>query len=164
MNSTDCTRFLRCSLAVLGLWLVGCDRAQLSGPPTLRLGRDECAACGMIIDEERCSSALLVERNGLREHLAFDDIGCIAHYLAAAASLPRGAVVYVADHRTKAWVRADRATYTRVPGLATPMGSHIVAHESAASRDQDVDLRDGMPVGMEELFGAAAPGRGGPRP
>ena len=36
--------------------LAGCDRAPLSGPPELRLGRDECVECGMIINDDRCSS------------------------------------------------------------------------------------------------------------
>ena len=54
----------------------------------------------------------------------FDDLGCLADYLTAGKA-PAGAAAFVADHRTKAWVRADRAVYTRVPGLATPMGSHV---------------------------------------
>ena len=45
----------------------------------------------------------------------FDDLGCLADYLKAGKA-PAGATAFVADHRTKAWVRADRAVYTRVPG------------------------------------------------
>jgi copper chaperone NosL len=47
--------------------------------------------------------------------------------------------------------------FTRVPGLATPMGSHVVAHADAASRDQDADARGGTPLAAHELFGAAGP-------
>jgi copper chaperone NosL len=82
----------------------------------------------------------------------FDDLGCLADYLKAGKA-PAGAVAYVADHRTKAWVRADRAVYTRVPGLETPMGSHVIAHADAASRDGDTDAREGTPVPAAELFG-----------
>ena len=66
---------------------------------------------------------------------------------------PRGATAFVADHRTKAWVRADRAVYTRVPGLETPMGSHVIAHADAASRDADPAAKTGQPVSASELFG-----------
>ena len=82
----------------------------------------------------------------------FDDLGCLADYLKAGKA-PAGAVAFVADHRTKAWVRADRAVYTRVPGLETPMGSHVIAHADTASRDQDADARAGTPVSAGELFG-----------
>jgi len=72
-------------------------------------------------------------------------------------------VAWVADHRTKAWVRADRAVYTRVPGLETPMGSHVIAHADAASRDQDADARAGTPLAPSELFGPAGAPAGGAR-
>jgi copper chaperone NosL len=91
----------------------------------------------------------------------FDDLGCLASFLAAGRAAP-GSLAFVADHRTKAWIRADRAVYTRVSGLATPMGSGLVAHADAASRDQDPDARGGVSVAAAELFGSAGPpARGG---
>ncbi|HSD26932.1 MAG TPA: hypothetical protein VLL75_06480 [Vicinamibacteria bacterium] len=92
----------------------------------------------------------------------FDDLGCLANFVKAGKA-PAGAVAFVADHRTKAWVRADRAVYTRVPGLETPMGSHVVAHADAASRDQDAEALGGTPVPVSELFGPAGPPPGGGR-
>jgi copper chaperone NosL len=85
----------------------------------------------------------------------FDDLGCLGGYLRAGRA-PANAVVFVADHRTKAWVRADRAVYTRVPGLETPMGSHVIAHADAASLAADPDARGGAPVPAAELLGAGA--------
>jgi copper chaperone NosL len=87
----------------------------------------------------------------------FDDIGCLARYVAAQKPLPRGAVLYVADHRTRAWVRADQAVFTMVPSLATPMDSHLIAHVDAASRDADPDAKGGAPRTPAEVFGAAPP-------
>jgi copper chaperone NosL len=86
----------------------------------------------------------------------FDDLGCLADFLKAGKA-PAVAAAFVADHRTKAWIRADRAVYTRVPGLATPMGSHLVAHADSDSRDQDEDARGGTPVAAAELFGPNGP-------
>ena len=89
----------------------------------------------------------------------FDDLGCLGAYLKG-GSVPRGALVYVADHRTKAWLRAEAAVYTRVPGLATPMSSHLIAHADEASRDADPDARGGSPARIDEVFGPKGPPRG----
>jgi copper chaperone NosL len=92
----------------------------------------------------------------------FDDLGCLASFLKA-GPVPAGAMAFVADHRTKAWVRADLAVYTRVPGLATPMGSHLIAHADVASRDQDPLARGGEPVDPAAVFGRGGPLPGGTR-
>jgi len=82
----------------------------------------------------------------------FDDLNCLGAFLKATAALPRGAVVYVADHRTREWVRWDEAIYTRVETLSGPMGSHVVAHASSASRDADADAAHGTPVAAREVL------------
>jgi copper chaperone NosL len=89
----------------------------------------------------------------------FDDLGCLADYLKAGKA-PANAVAFVADHRTKVWFQAADAVYTRVPGLATPMGSHWIAHADAASREADAEARPGAPVLSAEILGHAAPGHG----
>jgi copper chaperone NosL len=71
------------------------------------------------------------------EPLFFDDIGCLEAYLTRTARLPGGAVAYVADHRTRSWVLASAAVFTRVDDLETPMNSHLIAHADASSRDAD---------------------------
>jgi copper chaperone NosL len=89
----------------------------------------------------------------------FDDIGCLAK--GAAETLPPGAVAYVADHRTGAWVPARRAVYTRVPGLDTPMGSHLIAHADEASRSADPGIGGGVQVAPGEVFGGSLDRLGG---
>jgi copper chaperone NosL len=91
----------------------------------------------------------------------YDDIGCLARDLAKRTLSP-DAVVFVADHRTGEWVGAGGAVYVRVPGLATPMGSGIVAHASAASRDGDAAARAGQSLTLQDVFGPAGL-PGGPR-
>jgi copper chaperone NosL len=92
----------------------------------------------------------------------FDDVGCLGSYVKGKrGELPKRALAYVADHRTKAWVRAEGAVYTRVEGLETPMGSHVVAHADLASRDADPEGRGGSPVTLAELFGPEGPPDGG---
>jgi copper chaperone NosL len=112
----------------------------------------------MAISEARFAGQIVAPSE---EPRFFDDIGCLGHYVAGSKTLPPGAVAYVADHRTKAWVRADGALYTVVASLATPMGSHLIAHADAASRDADPDAKGGSPRTPAEVFGPGGPPGGG---
>jgi copper chaperone NosL len=110
----------------------------------------------MAVSEVRFAGQLVAPSE---EPRFFDDIGCLGNYVAGPKTLPKGAVAYVADHRTKEWVRAGAATYTSVAALATPMASHLMAHADIASRDADPDARGGTPRTVAEIFGpGGAPG------
>jgi len=86
------------------------------------------------------------------EPLFFDDIGCLRSFLAARSSVPTAAVAFVVDHHTGAWIQASRAIYSRNDGIDTPMNSHLLAHESAASRDADPDAREAVALTVAEVF------------
>jgi copper chaperone NosL len=75
----------------------------------------------------------------------FDDLGCLRDHLRTRPRLPPGAVAFVADHRTRAWVRASRAVFTRRESVETPMSSHLLAHADAASRDAFAAGGDAQP-------------------
>lgn len=119
---------------------VGCERAELSGPPELKLGRHECAECGMIIQEDRFSCAVLVGRAGRREHLLFDDVSCMLDLEREAAESLGVIRRFVRDHGTREWTDAAAATFllTDRERLLTPMGSGIasLAARSDAERMQ----------------------------
>lgn len=109
--------------------LPACGGDPSGGPPPLRLGRDECGECGMLISEDRCSSGSLEAADGRRAYVLFDDIGCM---LDRERTEDGGRSVlerYVHDYGTRTWVRAEAATYLMAePGaVRTPMGSGIVA-------------------------------------
>jgi copper chaperone NosL len=104
----------------------------------------------MAVSEPRFASQVLAPGEVPR---FFDDLGCLTSYLKA-RRLPAETAVYVTDHRSRAWVAAAAAVYTRVPTIATPMGSHLVAHADAASRDQDALARGGTLVAAVEVIGA----------
>jgi copper chaperone NosL len=143
----------RSARGVSALVLLGALAAACGGgapePAPLDTRNEQCASCRMVVSDARFASQLVAPGELPR---FFDDLGCLADYLKAGKA-PAGAVAFVADHRTKAWVRADRAVFTRVPGLATPMGSHVIAHADAASKGGDPDARAGTPVAATELFG-----------
>jgi copper chaperone NosL len=86
----------------------------------------------------------------------FDDLGCLADFVKAGRA-PANALAFVADHRTRAWVRADAAIYTRAAALHTPMGSHVIAHADAGSRDRDPAAGGGTSVAPADLFGPGGP-------
>ena len=176
MNARFLTLALVIAAATAGL--SSCGGAPLSGPPELKLGRSECAECNMLISEDRCSCGLLVDDNGHREYLLYDDIGCMLD--SERAGLDGRTVVerYVHDHTSKAWVVADQAAFVMVDpkALPTPMGSGIVAFASRANADaaaakhagKVLDYRalgEARRLWMEERYGrpdgASHPGRGG---
>ena len=135
--------------AVAGL-LVACA----SGPPApaaLDTRNDACRSCRMIVSDARLAAQLVAPAE---EPWFFDDIGCLTRYAADAGAWPAHSVAYVADHRTGAWVRAETALYTKVASLETPMGSHLIAHADAASRDADPAARGGVPRTPVEVYGA----------
>ena len=118
-------------------------------PPATLQAADSCAFCRMVVSDPRFAAQIVAPGE---EPRFFDDIGCLANQLRI-GSTSAVAVAYVADHRTRAWVRASQAVYTRVDALSTPMGSHLLAHVDAASRDQDPDARGGATVAATEIVG-----------
>lgn len=138
--------------------LAGCA----SGPPApaeLDTRTEACRSCRMAVSEARFAAQIVAPAE---EPRFFDDLGCLRDFLRA-GGVPAGSAAYVADHRTREWVDAARAVYTRVPGLPTPMGSHLVAHADATSRDADPLARGGSALGAADVFGDGLPPGGGAR-
>jgi copper chaperone NosL len=131
--------------------------ACASGPPppaALDTKNESCAWCRMAISEARFAGQIVA---ATEEPLFFDDIGCLARFAAGAKAGPAWTVTYVADHRTRTWVRADAALYTEVASLATPMASHLIAHADPASRNADPDAKGGTLRSVAEVFGPDGP-------
>ncbi len=125
--------------------------ADVLKPATLDTRGEMCASCRMAVSSRSTASQIVAPGE---EPRFFDDLGCLVKYLRQ-HDLPDGARVFVADHRTSAWVADGTAIYTRVPQLDTPMGSHLIAHADAASRDADPAARGGQPIEGKDIFGGA---------
>jgi copper chaperone NosL len=119
---------------------MGCAAAAVA-PAAVRLHEDACGHCRMTLVS--VSTAAQIVAPG-EEPLIFDEIGCLRDYLAG-HSLRADARVYVADHRTGAWIDASSAVFTQTT-LATPMSSGLIAHADAASRDADAGTHTGALV------------------
>ena len=132
----------------LAFALAGCGRPAAPAQPDTK--HDACGWCRMAVSDLRFAAQLIAPSE---EPRFFDDIGCLATFLKSGGAPARGQVAWVADHRTKQWVRASSAVYTKVPGLLTPMNSFLVAHADATSRDADDSAKGGTARSVIDVFG-----------
>lgn len=128
-------------------------------PVAIDRANDQCASCRMIVSDARFAAQ--VDAPG-EEPRFFDDLRCLHDSLAGGRPLPRGAVIFVTDFRTGAWVPASGAVFARVATIETPMASHWVAWGDEASRRADPAGAQGVPVAAAEILGTVggAPGGG----
>jgi len=145
---------VRVVVAGLVLAALACGASGVTPPVAWASGTYACSSCRMTVVDRHFASQLVTPGE---EPRVFDDMGCLASYLAKQPAVA-GAVVYVSDHRTGDWVPATDAVYTRVESLRAPMGSHIVAHRDRASRDADPQAAGGSVVEIREVFSAGLPG------
>ena len=136
---------------ILTVFTLACSGGA-AAPSALDTKTEVCRSCRMPVSDASLAAQLAAPGE---ESRFFDDIRCLRDFLAGSPA-PKGSVAYVADHRTRQWVRASAAVFTKSP-ISTPMGSHWIAHADAASRDADPAAKGGSPVERSEIFG-----RGGP--
>jgi copper chaperone NosL len=116
-------------------------------PAHLSLGEDACAHCRMTILSMKTAAQIVSPG---REPVLFDELGCLRDYLGI-TDLPDDAVVFVADHRTRTWVDARGAVFTRT-AEPTPMASGLLAHADAASRDGDPSALGGTALAVDQIL------------
>lgn len=89
------------------------------GPGPIKLGRDSCEFCGMIISEIRYAAEI---RGGANNRLyKFDDIGCAVHFTQRNgwAAEPTAKFWVMSHQDGTTWLEAQKAAYRG--GLPTPM-------------------------------------------
>lgn len=126
-------------------------------PADLVVGQEACGFCRMTVSQPEFASQLVAPGE---LPLFFDDLACLNNHLTSTPDRPADAVIYVTDHQTRAWIRAETALFSRVATLATPMGSHLVAHESSGSRAADVTAAGAEPAAPDAVIPAAWQGTG----
>ena len=118
-------------------------------PVAFDAATEACRYCRMTGSNGRAAGQIVAPGE---EPLFFDDIGCLRDYLAAATPA-KGAVAFVTDYATRAWIRADAAAYLSQPSIETPMASHLIAFASPAARDASPDARGGRALSATDVFG-----------
>ena len=91
-----------------------------------------CAFCRMTVSDARFAAQLVAPGE---EPRFFDDLGCLRDFLRAGQAAGRAPSASSPTTGPGRGSAPTRAVYTRVAGLETPMGSHLIAHADAASRD-----------------------------
>ena len=143
---------LWCTGAALALAVIACSSTALPQQPDPH--NDLCSSCRMPVSDPSLAAQIVAPNE---EPRYFDDLRCLHDYLAEKHSLPPGAIAYVADHRTHAWVKAAQAVFASLPALETPMGSHWVAYADQNSLREDPDADGSSPVSASDIFGPAGP-------
>ncbi len=140
-------------LLALTAAMLSCTDAD-SPPAPLDTKNETCRSCRMPVSDARLAAQVAAPGE---EPTFFDDIGCLRDFLKQEHPRRAGAVAYVADHQTGEWVRAAGAAYSRCPSLETPMGSHLIAHADAASREADAAAHACAAVPITDIFGRSGP-------
>ncbi|MBI2095920.1 MAG: nitrous oxide reductase accessory protein NosL [Candidatus Omnitrophica bacterium] len=102
--------------------LAGCGKTDLSRPPKIFYGRDVCARCRMIIEDQRFACAAVSADGRFQK---FDDIGCLAAY--KNSSEERALRSWVRDAGADVWIGTEEAHFVHSRDLATPMGYGLAA-------------------------------------
>src|SRR3989338_4658892 len=125
----------------------GCGERDLTKPPKISYGRDFCAQCRMIIEEERFVSVAVTDDG---HFLKFDDIGCLAaHERAQNGSMIRS---WVQDASGGGWIERENALFVYSPDLVTPMGYGFVAFASESDAQKFAKEKAGRLITWNELL------------
>jgi nitrous oxide reductase accessory protein NosL len=136
---------MRNRLSLLGLVLLlaivasACAKAEASGPPDIKYGRDICVQCGMIVSEAKFAAAYTTP-DGTK--LSFDDVGDLLLHQRAADDPIDVNEAWVHDYETEAWVTVDEAFFVPTMSVSTPMGHSIISFADEVRADtfaRDVD-------------------------
>lgn len=113
-------------LATAGL--LACGR---SAPREIGYGAESCAHCHMTIADSRFSAEAIAPTGKVT---VFDDVGCLAAWLAEGGAPPASTwVVSFVDGRV--WLGTAQAVFLQSPSLRTPMGSGLAALRPGAEAD-----------------------------
>jgi copper chaperone NosL len=137
-----------CVTLLLGaLWLAGCGKPKFE--PVEIAAEDMCAFCKMAISEKPYAAEFL-NRDG--DVLKFDDIGCMASYVAEKKVGDSVAAFFVVDFHTKRWLKAEEADFIISPNFHTPMGGGMVAYKDRSRAEAAAAANRGRLISFAETL------------
>jgi copper chaperone NosL len=138
-------------LFAISVALVGCSKKIEQGPPVVHFGEDVCAACGMILSDERFAGAIVIhDETGERQSYLYDDIGGMASDVTA-RSTGSGNEFFVHDYLSREWIDAAQAFFVRTDALSTPMAWGIAAFRSRSDAQKMIDEIGGDLLTWDEV-------------
>lgn len=140
-------RALLLSLAAVALTACG-EEADASKPPDLKLGKDTCHRCGMMISEERHAAAL-VDKKG--DAQLFDDTGEML--MTAQEEGVNDRHVWVHDFDSgSTWIDGTKAFYVASKNVMTPMGTGVVAFAERRKAEVLATAQAGTTMDWNEML------------
>ena len=139
--------WLRSALLLGALWLAGCGAPKFE--PVEISAEDMCAFCKMAISERQYAAEFL-NRDG--DVFKFDDIGCMANYVAEKQAGDSVAAFYVVDFDSKRWLKAEEASFIASPNFHTPMGGGMVALKDRSRAEAAAAANQGRLVSFAEAL------------
>ncbi len=146
------------SLILAVALLAACGGAQITPetPPEIAYGEDVCDHCGMIIEDERFASGVVIQTQPQQyEHRIFDDIGDMLAYVQEFGTTEEIVAYYVHDYASREWIDARHATFVQGEASSTPMGSGLVAFADSAAADEHAHAMQGHVLDFAALHDAA---------
>lgn len=104
------------------VFLAACAAGEIT-PVPIESG-DMCSFCRMAISEKRFAAEIIMEDEKV---MKFDDIGCMLRFRKAPENQSNVAAIFVMDHDSQQWIKAENGFYVKSPAIKTPMSSGIVA-------------------------------------
>jgi copper chaperone NosL len=138
---------LRSALLLCALWLAGCGAPKFE--PVEIAAEDMCAFCKMAISERQYAAEFL-NRDG--DVFKFDDIGCLANYVAEKQARDSVAAFYVVDFDSKRWLKAEEASFLASPNFHTPMGGGMVAYKDRSRAEAAAASNQGRLISFAEAL------------
>jgi copper chaperone NosL len=138
-----------CGALLLGaLWLTGCGAPKFE--PVEIAAEDMCAFCKMAISEKQYAAEFL-NRDG--DVFKFDDIGCMANYIAEKKAGDSIAAYYVVDFDSKQWLKAEGSSLIASTNFHTPMGGGMVAFKDQSRAEAAATANQGRQISFAEALG-----------
>ncbi|MDR2790316.1 MAG: nitrous oxide reductase accessory protein NosL [Campylobacteraceae bacterium] len=123
-------------LLAVCLFFVGCDSRIDMSAKDIKIDRDVCAHCKMVISSANYA-AQVVTKDGKRYF--FDDIGCALAWLDLKdKEMQESSYIYAADFQSAEWINAREAYYTS--GANSPMHYGFAAHKKDLEDAENFDF------------------------
>jgi len=135
--------------AVLIACLSSCGPAEPAGAPRISLGKDQCAVCEMVINDQASAAAVLVRTEKGEESRLFDDIGELFDFEQEEDALPVLSR-FVHDYPSRRWIDASDATFVMGDAIRTPMSSGIIAFADRQAAEAHAKANAAKVLGLEE--------------
>jgi len=127
------------------LLLISCS----AKPQDIKIGKDACDYCKMIISDSRFSSEIVLKTGKVYK---FDDVGCMINFFWEKGYSEKDIALFlVSDYKSGKLIDATRAFYILNDNLRSPMSYNVAAFENADDAENFYNKNGGRILNWAEL-------------